>query len=360
MQTGDATPALDLVLLGFGSVPRHFIELLSAQAEALVAREGLRWRLVGLATARHGLAFAPTGIDPERALRTPRDGSLSALHEAKGGVQPRNTAELLDQFATARHGSRPVIVENTPLDPKNGLPGVDHVRMALEMGLDVITANKGPAAFAYRELRDLSTAKDAAFLFEGAVLDGLPICSLVRETLPAVGIRGFRGIVNTTTNFLLSAMEDGRALEDALTEMQRAGIAEADPANDVDGWDAAAKTAVLANVLMDADITPHDVDRGTLRSLTAAGVRETRRQGRRVKFVAAATRQDGRVVAATARPEELPADDPLAVLSGTAKGLVLDTDQLGEIRLSKAASGVAHTAYALLADLVSVNRRRGK
>ena len=357
MPAGDAAPALELVLLGFGSVPRRFVELLSSQTEVLEARDGLRWRLVGLATARHGLALAPAGIDPARALRTPRDGSLSELHDPDAGARPRDTAELLDRVATARHGPRPVIVENTPLDPENGLPGVDHVRMALERGADVITANKGPAAFAYRELRDLAAAAGAAFLFEGTVLDGLPVFSLMREALPTVGIRGFRGIVNTTTNFLLSAMEEGRALEDALTEMQAAGVAEADPTNDVDGWDAAAKTAVLANVLMDADITPHDVDRRTLRSLAAADVRETRRRERHVKFVAAATRRDGRVVA-TARPEELPADDPLAALSGTAKGLVLDTDLLGEIRLSKTASGVAHTAYALLADLITIHRTR--
>ena len=187
------------------------------------------------------------------------------------------------------------------------------------------------------------------------MLDGLPVFSLVRDTLPGVAIRAFRGIVNTTTNHVLSAIDSGRTLDEAVAEMQAAGIAEADASHDVDGWDAAAKTAILANVLLDADMTPHDVARTGLRAVDPAAAREARAAGRAVKLVASAERRNGRVAAAV-RPVELPADDPLARLDDTAKGLSLDTDLLGTIQITKSASGPAHTAYALLADLVSLHR----
>src|SRR5205823_8453369 len=136
-------------------------------------------------------------------------------------------------------------------------------------GAHVVTANKGPAAFAYGRLSRAASRANRRFLFEGAVMDGVPIFNLAREALPAVHVTGFRGVVNSTTNFILTAMEEGRAFGDALAEMQARGIAEADASLDVDGWDAAAKTAALANVLLGANITPHDVERAGMSEATA-------------------------------------------------------------------------------------------
>jgi homoserine dehydrogenase len=152
-------------------------------------------------------------------------------------------------------------------------------------------------------------------------------------------------------------MESGVSIDDAVREMQRRGIAEADPSSDIDGWDAAAKTAALANALMDARTNPHEVTRESLRTVSVDDVRTARRTGSSIKLVASACRRDGRVVTEV-RPLLLDGSDPLARLSGTAKGLELDTDLLGRIQISKSASGVEHTAYALLADLVEVARRR--
>ena len=352
-----APSPVDLVLVGFGSVARRFVRLLATRSGELAAGHGLDYRIVGVATARHGSAVAPDGLDVARLAASVDDGApLTIYHDARTGSAPGGGLDLLGRVADTRaddgRGPRLIVVENTPLGLDGGQPGVDHVRAAFDLGADVITANKGPAAFAYGELRDRGAG--AAFRFEGAVLDGLPVFSLVRETLPSVDIRGFRGIVNTTTNHVLSAMEDGRSLEDAVADMQAAGIAEADATNDIDGWDAAAKTAVLANVLLDAAITPHDVERDGLRSVTAARVRAARDRGTPIKLVASAERRDGAVVAA-AGPVEVSADDPLARLSDTAKGLVIDTDLLGPIQISKLVSDVTHTAYGLLADLISIH-----
>ena len=346
-----ATERVDLVLLGFGGVARQFVELLAARRDRLP----FATRVIGVATARHGGALAPAGLDAPAAAR---GGVLTAFHDPACGPPPDGALELVARAAAGAGqgaGRRLVVVENTPYGKADGQPGVDHVRAALDAGADVITANKGPAAFAWRELRARSAAAGARFRFEGAVLDGLPVFSLVRDTLPGIAVRGFRGIVNTTTNHVLTAIGRGRSLDEAVAEMQAAGIAEADASADVDGWDAAAKTALLANVLLDADMTPHDVARTGLRAVDPASARAARAAGRAVKLVASAERQNGRVAAAV-RPVELPGDDPLARLDDTAKGLSLDTDLLGTIRITKSASGPAHTAYALLADLVSLHR----
>lgn len=184
---------------------------------------------MGIATARHGMAADPDGIDPRQALATGGRDSLAKLHAPHVGLPAPDTHTFLERVAAlsdaAAPSSRVVVAENTPLGLDGGRPGVDHVREALVRGAHVISANKSPAAFACRELMDVARVAKRHFLYEGAVLDGLPVFSLLRHTLPAVRIDGFRGIVNTTTNHILAAMEHGRPLDDALKDMQAAGVA---------------------------------------------------------------------------------------------------------------------------------------
>ncbi len=158
--------------------------------------------------------------------------------------------QVADLMADDAAEGRLVCIETTVLDIDRGEPAVSHVRAALEGQAHVVTANKGPAAFAYHELEALAESVDRVFFFEGAVMDGVPVFNLVRETMPAITIEGFRGVINTTCNFILSELERGIEFDRALADMQARGIAEADPTLDIDGWDAAAKTAALVNVLM--------------------------------------------------------------------------------------------------------------
>jgi homoserine dehydrogenase len=219
----------------------------------------------------------------------------------------------------------------------------------------VITANKGPVAFAYAALACVVERAERRFLFEGAVMDGVPIFNLVRETLPAVGMVGFRGVVNSTTNFILTAMEEGQRFDAALAEMQARGVAEADASLDVDGWDAAAKTAALANVLLGARMTPRDVDRQGIGPGTGRRARAARTAGRRLKLVARAERQGGRVTARVG-PENLRGDDLLAGLEGQQNALILKTELLEEIAIVQRSGSLTQTAYALLSDLITIAR----
>jgi homoserine dehydrogenase len=343
----------DILLVGFGNVGRRFARLLAEREQILRRQHHLETRIVGISTGRHGSTFAAEGLDVTAVLDSYPRGRISD-----------DTSELADAISlierlAASDAPLRVMVETTPLAIGDGQPAIAHVEAAIHAGCDVVTANKGPVAFAYRRLRDQALGAGRSFLFEGAVMDGVPIFNLVRETMPALAFRGFRGVVNSTTNHILSALEDGEAFVPALARMQAEGIAEADPSLDVDGWDAAAKTAALANVLLDADLTPRDIDRTGIGPESAALALEARKRGHRLRLVATASRTADGQVSGSVKPEELPEDDLLARLHGKSNALILQTDLLGDIAIHQLGGDVTMTAYALLSDLVTLRRRAG-
>jgi len=343
----------DLLLVGFGHVAQRFVTLLEEQRARLALEHGVAARVVAVITRRHGQAYAARGLDAASlARRAARGGMIGGT--TAGPVSTALIRKMAGASAASGEG-RLVLVETTTLDIARGQPAIDHVRAGLTSGAHVITANKGPAAFAYRALAQTAKRAGRRFLFEGAVMDGIPIFNLVRETLPAVKILGFRGVVNSTTNYILTAMEAGQPFEEALAEMQGAGIAEADASLDVDGWDAAAKTAALANVLLDARLTPPRVERQGITAAIGARATSARDAGRRLKLVATAGR-DGNRVSARVAPEELSEDDLLAGLEGQQNAIILHTDLLGEIAIVQRGAGLTQTAYALLSDLVTIGR----
>ena len=313
----------DLAVIGFGSVGRRFATLLDELGDRLARDWDLSCRIIGTATKRGG----PPALD------------------------------LIERLRQSDAPMR-VMVETTTLNIANGQPAIDHVHAAFAAGCHVVTANKGPVAFAYADLAAAAAAARVSFRFEGAVMDGIPIFNLVRETMNGVEIRGFRGIVNTTTNHIISALEAGEAFAPALARMQHEGIAEADPSLDVDGWDAAAKTAALANVLMDARITPHDVDRCGIGETTAAAARAAVARGMRLRLVASAQRDAAGRLHAGVKPVELPREDLLAHISGTANALIFQTDLLGDVAVCQLGGDVTQTAYALVSDLIAIRRQQ--
>jgi homoserine dehydrogenase len=343
------------VLVGFGNVARRFVRLLEEKRVPL-SLEGLDTRVVGIATRRHGRVLSPGGVDAVMLAGRVESGGAVGPDTDTAGTAATFIREAARRCAAAARQHRLVVVETTTLDIARGQPAIRHVRAALAGGAHVITANKGPVAFAYRALAQAATRADRSFLFEGAVMDGIPIFNLARETLPAATITGFRGVVNSTTNYILTSMENGETFDAALASMQRAGIAEADASFDVDGWDAAAKTAALANVLLGARLTPAGVEREGIRDITADRLDTARAGGRRIKLVASAERS-GRQVRARVAPMELPSDDLLAGLDGQQNAIIVQTDVLGEFAVVQRGSGLTQTAYALLADLITVGRR---
>jgi homoserine dehydrogenase len=339
-------PRLRLALVGFGNVGRSFARLLLGPYRRVLRAEGVEPVVTGIATARHGIAVDRAGLPLRRALgRVEAGRSLLPLHR---GPEIRRTLEFVSRVPAD------VLIEVSPLDPRRGEPATGHVLAALRRGLHVVTANKGPVAFARRRLVRLAARRGRSFLHEGAVMDGAPVFNLRERCLPGARVLGFRGVLNTTTTRVLALMEEGVAFETALGTLQAAGIAEADPRHDLEGWDAAVKACALANALMDADVQPSRVSRRGIAGLTPKRLLAARRAGRRYRLVARAARS-ARGVLVGVRPERLAAGDPLAT-SGADGVLILRTDLMGEIGIWQGESGVEQTAYALLADLVAVAR----
>jgi len=240
--------------------------------------------------------------------------------------------------------------EATSLNVRNGQSAIHHIRAALEHGAHAITANKGPIVHAYRELRDLAKTKGKRFLFESTVMDGVPIFSLFAQ-MPTIRLQAFHGILNSTTNVILSEMENGLSFAEALNKAQSLGIAETDATHDIDGWDAAVKTAALITVLMDVPIKLEEIRREGVRNLSAEAVRAARKGGRPYKLISRAKRT-GKRVEATVGPEQIPQTDPMAQIAGTSSYIHFETDIFPGLAISEENPGLYATAYGMLADFV--------
>ena len=322
--------------MGFGNVGKEFVRLLVRKTPMLRRDYGVDWRLTGLASRRIGWLAEPAGFDPAALLEA---GPPPA---SPGG--PQNVREWLAASRAA------VLLEASSLNRHTGQPAIDHLRAAIESGAHAVSANKGPVVHAYRELRDLAREKGRRFLFESTVMDGTPIFSLFPHALPAVEITGFRGILNSTTNVVLTEIERGLDFDEAVRKAQQIGVAETDPTDDLDGWDPAVKVAALAIVLMGEPITLAEVERVGIRDISPEEVRAARAEGMRYKLVCRAERTP-QGVRASVRPEKLPFTDPLALLEGTTSALRFDLDVFG-LSIIEHKAGVVATAYGLLADFL--------
>lgn len=243
-----------------------------------------------------------------------------------------------------------VLFEATSLNVENGQPAIDHIRAALEHRAHAITANKGPIVHAYRELRDLAARQGKKFFFESTVMDGVPVFSLF-EQLPAIHLQGFHGILNSTTNVILSEMENGLDYYEALKKAQDMGVAETDPTHDVDGWDAAVKTSALIRLLMDIPVHIDQIEREGIRDLTPQAVRNAKRDGWPYKLVCRA-RRTASGVEASVRPEKVLSTQPMAKITGSSSYIYFETDIFPGLAITEENPGLHATAYGMLADFI--------
>jgi homoserine dehydrogenase len=246
-----------------------------------------------------------------------------------------------------------IAVELTTLDPATGEPAISHIRAAFHRRMHVVTANKGPIAHAYAALRDEALRTGVGFRFESAVMDGAPVFNLWEHTMPAVQVLGFTGALNSTSKVVIRTMEQGGSFEEGLAQARAMGITEADGAYDVEGWDSAAKTAALANVLMDARTTPQQVSTRGIGRLTPARVQEIARQGKTVRLISRA-RRTGPRLSMRVRAEVLDRSDILALAQGTSNVILFHTDLMGTFGTVSIDPQVEQTAYGVFSDLVAL------
>ena len=345
----------NLALIGFGNVARALARLLLRKQDLLKLQHDITFRFTGISTGKHGFAVNPDGLDINKALE---------LVESGRSIFPISSLDVHDSFAVIQHSQAQVMFENSPVNTQTGQPALDHIRTALELGMHAITANKGPVVHGYRELTALAESKGRRFGFESTVLGGSPLFSVFRETFPLAELSSFKGILNATTNIILSRMENGESYEDAVRYCQSVGVAETDPSNDVDGWDAAIKVAALITVLMDTPFTPQNVNPTGIGGITPEMIAKAKSEGKRYKLVCSVERTGDQLDARVA-PELVDASSPLYGMMNSSTGVTFRTDVLPDYSITVSeregmAGGPIETAYGLFADFVNIVKKEIK
>ncbi len=337
-----------LAIIGFGNVGQGFAQILAERGAALEQSFGARFTIVAVSDILKGSLTDPNGISPALLLEAvQRSGDLKSIKAAAHGW---------DALKTIRECNADVIIETSYTDLKSGQPAIGHIEAALQSGKHAITSNKGPAALHYAALQNLARQHGVTFSVEGTVMSGTPAVRLGLDYLKAAGIRRVQGILNGTTNYILTQMNGGASYSAALEEAHELGYAEADPTADVEGYDAAGKVVILANLLLGAEIGMGDVDRHGITELTLQDIHIAQAAGECWKLIGSVEEKDGKVVAAV-RPTRLPLNHPLASVSGATNAITYTTDLLGDVTLIGAGAGRLETGYAILADLLAIHDR---
>ncbi len=337
-----------LALIGFGNVARALARLLIRKQDLLKSQYDVTFSFTGIATGSHGFAVNPNGLDIQKALE---------LVESKQSISPLSVIPVEDSLAVIINSQADVMFENSPVNTQTGQPALDHIRKAFDLNMHAITANKGPVVHGYRELTALAKSKGKRFGFESTVLGGAPVFSVFREAFPLAELTSIKGIFNATTNVILSLMENGEAYDDAVKYAQSVGLAETDPTNDVDGWDAAIKVAALVTVLMDTPMTPQQVGPTGIRGINPEMIAKAKAEGKRYKLVCSAEKV-GNKVEASVSPQLVDSTSPLYGMMNSSTGITFRTDVILDysIILSEKPGmkgGPVETAYGLFADFVN-------
>lgn len=339
-----------LALIGFGNVGQGFAEILRDRGTELAQAYGATFVITAVSDLLKGSLYDPAGLDPAALLTAVQtDGHLEGLTAPSRGW---------DALRTINESDADVVVELSYTDLATGQPALAHIEAALANGQHVITTNKGPIALDYPALAALAARNGVSLGVEGTVMSGTPALRLGQEVLAGAGVRRVQGILNGTTNYILTRMESGAGYKAALAEAQARGYAEADPTGDVEGIDAAGKVVILANLLLGAALTMADVQRTGISGLAAADVAEAAAAGERWKLIGSVEEQDG-AVRATVQPLRLPLAHPLAAVSGATNAITYSTDLLGDVTLVGPGAGRIETGYALIGDLLAIHRTRG-
>lgn len=340
---------MKLLLIGFGVVGQGLAQILQSKAAQLEQAQGFSATVVGVVTASKGSLFHADGLDIAGLLAAAKSGSFDAYPEGEGLRRDLSASEMIAA------GGAEVLVEMSPTNLETAQPALAICHQALDAGLHLALANKGPVALDYANLRAKARARGLQMRYEATVMAGTPTMQLAEEALAGCEIRSARGILNGTTNYMLTQMEGGLSYAEALAQAQELGYAETDPSGDVEGWDAAGKVLILANALFGSSLTMADLDVSGITQISAEDMAAAEAAGERYKLIAGATPSGGSVKAL-----RLPLSDPLTSVAGATNAITLETDLLGDVTLIGAGAGQLETGGAILSDLLAIQRGAGR
>jgi homoserine dehydrogenase len=338
-----------LAFIGFGTVGQGLAEILIEKKQMLEQKYDFHYSVLAISDILKGSVYDEKGLDLKKILELVKNGKK--INEYPTGKKD------MDSLTTIKETNADTIIEITYTDIKTGEPATTHIKTALNAGKNVVSTNKGPVVREVRALLDLAKKKNVFYGFEGVVLAGTPALNLAKFTLAGNKIKGFKGILNGTTNYILTKMGEGMSYKDALKKAQELGYAEADPTADVEGFDAMGKVVILTNVVLEKNITIDDVQRKGITEITQNDIESARAEGKVWKLIGSAELQENGSVKTRIWPEKLPLSNPLAGVSGATNALTYYTDELGAVTIVGPGAGKRETGFALLIDLLEINKK---
>ena len=340
-----------LAFIGFGVVGQGLTEILLEKKDMLSEKYNFNYKIVAISDIIKGSIYDENGLDMEKILKIVKN--KKKLDEYPTGIKG------MDSLATIKETNSNTIVEVTYTDVKTGEPALTHIKTAFEYGKNVVSTIKGPVVKQPVELIEMAKSNNVQYGFEGVVMAGTPVLNLVKYSLAGNRIRSFKGIMNGTTNYILTRMEEGMDYNDALKKAQELGYAEADPTGDVEGLDALGKVVILTNVVLEKKLSWKDVERKGITEITKEDIKKAKEEGKRWKLIGSCEVKPDRSVKAKVWPEKLHLSDPLSGVSGAINALTFITDELGPVTIVGPGAGKRETGFSLLIDLLEINRKLG-
>ena len=335
---------ISLAITGLGNVGRRLLELIDRKRQILHTRFNLEFVLAGVSDSS-GATIDPQGLNLSEVLNVKQQKKgIATLSKGVAGM-------TLEEFVQSVQAD--ILVELTLTNLKNGEPGLGAIRTALRRKMNVVTANKGPLVLAYSELAELAKSNDVKLLHSATVTGGLPTLNIGMRDLGVATIEKLEGIVNGTTNYILTRMAEGDSYANALQHAQDVGNAEADPSLDVDGWDAACKLVIIANAVLRRPTTLNEVTVEGIRTITSQDLELAASRNQVIKLIALAERKDNDYQFSV-RPTILERSHPLANISADMMAVIYHTDINGTIYAYSEEEDPYPTAAAVLRDIVHI------
>ena len=329
-----------IILCGFGVVGQSLVKLFDSRSENLYANYGLKPRVIGVFDSK-GSAVNSSGLDLRKLVEIKKKfGTVKNYSDTKNtwsGIEMLNNIDA------------DVLIETTASNYKDAEPGMTHITTAMKKGMHVISVNKGPLALAFPSLMELATYNQVKFKFSGTVGGGTPILDYAKNSLRGERITSFAGILNGTTNYILSNMTTGLSFDEALKDAKDKGYVEADESLDLDGLDATAKLVILANWIMGMKVTMPDINRTGIRKVSVEDIKKAAKNNCAIKLIASCNKE------LIVGPKEIPKEDPLCV-NGTLNAIAFTSEHSGTQTIIGRGAGGIETASSILRDLLDIRQ----
>ena len=329
-----------IILCGFGVVGQSLVKLFDSRSKELYAKYGLKPRVVGVFDSK-GSAVDQSGLKLDKLIQTKKEHGTVKNYS--------NTKNSMSGIEMLKNVEADVLIETTASNYKDAEPGMTHITTAMKKGMHVISVNKGPLALAFPSLMELATYNQVMLRFSGTVGGGTPILDYAKNSLSGERITSFAGILNGTTNYILSNMSTGLSFDEALKDAKNKGYVEADESLDLDGLDAAAKLVILANWVMGMKVTMPDIKCIGIRKVTTEDIKKAAKNNCSVKLIASCDKE------LIVNPKELSNDDPLCV-NGTLNAIAFTSEHSGTQTIIGKGAGGTETASSILRDLLDIRQ----